>query len=68
MKQFVESQHSDDYSTPVFMAKIIVKYSKSVLIDVFVILVKLPSHEETNVYKARDKITLHTLESVQSYL
>ena len=32
------------------------------------ILVKLQSQRETNVYKARDKITLHTLESVQSYL
>ena len=31
------------------------------------ILVKLQSQEETNVYMERDKITLHTLESVQNY-
>ena len=34
---------------------------------IILILVKLQSQEETNVCIERDKITLHTLESVHNY-
>ena len=49
------------------------RYQKAVLQVLLIwfacrmILVKLQSQEETNVHIERDKITLHTLESVQNY-